>query len=94
MSGTFFKYTPGRIDARFSHAPEFDYINLRIKMHGAVVKTTDCDDQFRAEKSVESADPCLKFTVYMTSVFCPFKDFIRFLEAMAIQVQDCRKRYR
>ena len=89
MSGTFFKYTPGRIDARFSHAAEFDYINLRIKMHGAVVNTMDCDDKFRVGNSVNHADPSLKFTVYMSSVFCPFKDFIRFLEAIAIQVQEC-----
>lgn len=89
MSGTFFDYTPGRIDARFSHAPEFDYINLRIRMHSAVVKTTDCDDQFNLGRSVNHTDPSLKFTVYMTSVFCPFRDFLRFLEAIAIQVQEC-----
>lgn len=89
MSGTFFDYMHGRIDARFSHAQDNDCIVLRIRMYGAVVKTTDCDNQFRLGRSVNHAAPCLRFTVYMTSVWCPFKDFIRFIEAISIQVKEC-----
>jgi hypothetical protein len=89
MSGLFFDYRPGRIDARLSHGSEFDTIVLRIRMWGAVVTTTSCDDEFRLGRSVDRVAQRIDCSVHMTSVFCPFADFVRFLEAIAVQVQEC-----
>jgi hypothetical protein len=77
-----------RIDTLFGHDLEFDYINLRIKMQWAVTITTDYDDRFLHEKAVSHTAPC-ELTVYMSSVWCSFKGFVRFLEAIARQDQEC-----
>lgn len=89
MAGTIFDYQPGRINARFRHGSGFDTIVLRIRMSGAVVTTTPCDDQFQKGKPVNHVADRQDFSVYMTSVWCPFANFIRFLEAIVIQVQEC-----
>lgn len=89
MAGIFFDYTPGRIDARFEHGDSFDFIDMRIRMLGATVTETTCDDQFKKGEPVDYVVPVLEFTVYMSSVWCPFTDYIRFLEAMVIQVKKC-----
>lgn len=89
MSGTFFDYGSGRLEARFSHDDEFDYINLDLTMKGEISITTDCDDQWRLERPVDHVKEGAEFQIYMTSVFCPFGDFIRFLEAITIEVQEC-----
>lgn len=89
MSGTFFDYQPGRINARFRHGSGFDTIVLRIRMSGAVVTTTPCDDQFQKGNPVNHVAAKQNFSVCMTSVWCPFADLIRFLEAIVIQVREC-----
>jgi hypothetical protein len=89
MSGTVIDYQPGRIDARFHHGGDFDYIVLRVRMSDAAVTTAPCDDEFRVGKPFARVAPRIDSSVYMTSVFCRFADFIRFLEAIAIQVQEC-----
>ena len=88
MSGIFFNYVPGRIDARFRHGA-WDSIILRIKMRDAVVTQTPCDDAFRLGKPINWRAHRVDCSVEMTSVFCPFGDFVRFLEAIAVQVQEC-----
>ena len=89
MSGIFFNYQPGRISARFQHGSGFDTIVLRIRMNGAIVTTTPCDDQFPKGNPVNHVARAKDFSVNMTSVWCPFADFIRFLEAIVIQVKEC-----
>ena len=89
MAGTIFDYKPGRINARFRHGSGFDTIVLRIRMSGATVITTPCDDQFQKGNPVNHVADRQDFSVYMTSVWCPFADFIRFLEAIVIQVREC-----
>lgn len=89
MSGTFFDYQPGRINARFRHGSGFDTIVLRVRMSGAVVTTTPCDDQFQKGNPVNHVAAKQNFSVCMTSVWCPFADLIRFLEAIVIQVREC-----
>lgn len=89
MAGTFLDYKPGRIDARFSHAAEFDYIQMRIRMRGATTSATECDDSGRLSAPVHYRARGVDFSVYMSSVFCPFRDFISFLEAIACEVQEC-----
>lgn len=89
MPGTFFDHQPGRINARFRHGSGFDTIVLRIRMSGAVVTTTPCDDQFQKGNPVNHVAAKQNFSVCMTSVWCPFADLIRFLEAIVIQVREC-----
>jgi hypothetical protein len=90
MTGTFFNYEAGRIDARFSHDTKFDYINLDISMEGANTTTTECDEEGRLAEPKNWQKDGVEFAVYMSSVLCPFRDFIRFLEAITIEVQECR----
>ena len=89
MSGTFFDYEPGRIDARFSHDSKFDHITLDIRMGGDATISTNCDDGFHLAVSENHKKDDMEFQVYVSSVFCPFGDFIRFLEAITIGVQEC-----
>ena len=89
VSGTYFNYAPGRIEARFSHDTEFDYINLDIRMGGDITTTTECDDQGRLAKPESHQKEDAEFQVYISSVWCPFTDLIRFLEAITIEVQEC-----
>ena len=93
MSGIFFDYEPGRIHARFSHRGKSDDINLEIRMDGDVTTTTDCDDEWHLAEPENWQKDGTEFTVYMSSVFCPFPDFIRFLEAISIEVQECGFRW-
>ena len=93
MTGIFFDYEPGRIDARFSHRGKWDDINLEIRMDGDVTTTTECDDEWHLAEPESWQKDGAEFTVYVSSVFCPFKDFIRFLEAISIDVQECGFRW-
>ena len=89
MGGTLFDYTPGYIDVRFEHSDSFDYIDMHIRLLGATATTTECNDDFTKEEPVHHIETAMEFTVYMSSLFCPFSDYIRFLEAMVIQVEKC-----
>lgn len=89
MSGTFFDYVPGRLEARFRHDDRFDSVLLDLWVTGETAVTADCDDLGRMTSPVEHVSDRVECQVYMTSVFCPFRDFIRFLEAIAIEVQEC-----
>lgn len=89
MAGTFFDYTPGKLEVRFEHGEHGDTINMFIKMHGAKIATSDCNDQFKKDDPIDHASPKFEFMVYMTSVWCPFADYISFLEAITTQVKRC-----
>lgn len=89
MAGTFFDYQPGTIKARFSHDVEFDYISLDLTVGRDTTITTACDDQCRLDQPIRHQGDDLTVSVYVSSVFCPFNDFIRFLEAITIEVQEC-----
>lgn len=89
MAGTYFEYTPGRIAARFSHDAEFDYINLDINMDGDVTTTIDCDDDKKLGLPQDHKRESVDLGVFMSSVCCPFRDFLRFLEAITLEVQHC-----
>lgn len=89
MTYVLFDYKPGHIEARFSHEPEFDFIELGIRMTGDITTTTECDEHGRKMEPVSYQKETADFTVYISSVFCPFKDFMRFLEAITLDVQEC-----
>ncbi|MBK9625411.1 MAG: hypothetical protein KA388_02980 [Rhodocyclaceae bacterium] len=89
MIETSFTGKPNRIDARFSHAGEFDYIALRIRFHGPTWSSSECDGQGEHAGAGHLTRKGLDFTVRMSSVWCPFHDFIHFLEAITVAVQTC-----
>lgn len=87
--GTFFDYTPGGIDVRFRHASMADMIVLRIRMSEAFVTTTESDENWKLGEPVNHYQRAVDESMMITSVFCPFPDYIRFLEAVALEVQEC-----
>ena len=89
MGGVFFDYTPGRIDARFRHAAMSGMIVLRIRMSEAFVTTTQSDENWKLGESVNHYQRSVDESVFIWATFCPFRDYIRFLEAVALQVQEC-----
>lgn len=89
MVGTFFDYTPGRIDARFRHAAMSGMIVLRIRMSEAFVTTTESDENWNLGESVNHYQRSVDESMFIWATFCPFRDYIRFLEAVALQVQEC-----
>lgn len=93
MTRILFEYEAGFIDASFSHVSEFDYIKLDIRMNGDITTTTECNIEGHWAEPEAHQKENVEFTVYMSSVFCPFKDFIRFLEAITLDVQECAFRW-
>lgn len=93
MAGTIFDYEAGRIYARFAHYGKTDFIQLDIRMDGDTIITTDCDDDWQKAEPEFYQKDSIEFSVYMSSTFCPFKDFIRFLEAITIDVKECAFRW-
>lgn len=89
MTRTLFFSKPDQIQARFGQDRGFDYICLHITIVGGITTSVECDDQGGEEKLVRRRKKERTFTVYMSSVFCPFQDFIRFLEAITLDVQEC-----
>lgn len=88
MSGIYFEYTPGHIVARFTQAAEFDYIELHLRMGGEVTTTQECGDDGQEGDIREEREEVREHSLYMSSVFCPFEDFIRFREAITLDVQE------
>ena len=89
MGGVFFDYTPGRIDARFRHASRSGMIVLRIQMSEAFVTTTQSDENWKLGESVNHYQRAVDESMFIWATFCPFRDYLRFLEAVALQVQEC-----
>jgi len=89
MGGVFFDYTPGRIDARFRHAAMSGMIVLRIRMSEAFMTTTQSDENWKLGESVNHYQRAVDESMFIWATFCPFRDYIRFLEAVALQVQEC-----
>lgn len=89
MAGTFLDYQPGRIEARFSHDEKFDYITLDVRLIGDVTTATACDDRGTFADPIDYQSAPVEFSLYFSSVYCPFRDFLRFLEAVTVEVQEC-----
>ena len=88
--GLYFDYAPGHLEARFSHDLQFDYINLDLRLGGDVTSVTAYDPQGRSfGPEVRQQRASVEIQVYVSSVFCPFRDFVSFLEAICVGVQEC-----
>lgn len=78
------------IEAAFSHAEAFDFIDLRIAFDGTAFSSFPI--------SANSYDgpwediPCehTDFLVWFSSAYCAFGDFVKFLEAIAVGVEQCQ----
>lgn len=78
------------IEAAFSHAEAFDFIDLRIAFDGMAFSSSPVSsntyDGPWEDIPCEHAD----FLIYFSSVFCAFRDFVKFLEAIAVGVEQCQ----
>lgn len=79
-----------RIEAAFSHAEAFDFIDLHIAFDGTVFSSSPISantyDGPWEDIPCEHAD----FLVWFSSVYCAFGDFVKFLEAIAVGVEQCQ----
>jgi hypothetical protein len=90
MSIILFNYEAGNINAIFRQDHKSNYIILDIRMDGDITTTTGCpieEDEFT--KPVKYQKESVECAVYMSDTWCPFADFIRFLEAITLDVQEC-----
>lgn len=77
------------IEAAFSHAEAFDFIDLRLAFDGTAFSSSpNSPDSYGGpweDYPCEHAD----FLVCFSSVYCAFQDFVKFLEAIAVGVEQC-----
>lgn len=86
--GTNFEYEPGSIAVHFRQT-KFDYIYLDIDLTGHVVIQTHLKNHREAGKPTRHQKKAVNLAVHITSQECPFYDFITFLEAISIDVEEC-----
>jgi hypothetical protein len=86
--GTNFDYEPGSIKACFIQK-EFDYIYLDISLTGHVVIQTHLQSENEPGTPIRHQKKGIDLALHITSQECPFKDFVTFLEAIAIDVEEC-----
>ena len=86
--GTNFAYEPGSITVRFSQT-KFDYIHLDIGLTGHVVIQTHLQNHHEAGTPTRHQKKDVDIAVHITSQECPFHDFVTFLEAISIDVEEC-----
>jgi hypothetical protein len=83
-----FDYAPGHITAQFSHS-DFDSIDLDLRLGGEVTEITECDEEGEALSTRTVQTSSVECNMFVSSVWCPFGDFVRFLEAIVVGVQEC-----
>lgn len=88
MSGQMFDYQAGRIDVRFRHE-KHDWLRMLVRAYGDTITVTEVDDAFEAVSSRVLKRPQTRVSCRISSVFCPFRSFLAWLEAVAVGVQEC-----
>lgn len=86
--GTNFDYEPGSIKACFTQK-EFDYIYLDIGLTGHAVKQTHLQSHNDPGTPIRHQKKGIDLALHITSQECPFYDFIHFLEAISLDVEEC-----
>ncbi len=82
------KYKPVTHEAYFFHDDEFDRIGLRLTIPGEIVhldRHTDATCRPRVRQRGDGVVAC----VYFSSVFCPFKCLMGFLESVSENQANC-----
>jgi hypothetical protein len=84
------RYAPGSVLARFSHGT-FDYIELDLRMGGETTWIQDWDAAAgrNVGEPTRLSKPSIERRVYFSSLWCAFPSLVRFLEAIAIGVDEC-----
>lgn len=77
------------IEAVFSHGEDFDYIDLRLAFDGIVFSSFPSSSKRYDGPWEDASCEHVDFLVYFSSVFCAFGAFVKFLEAIAIGVEEC-----
>lgn len=90
MTAYSFDYVAGRVSAHFEHGESFDFLVIDLKLDGEVTRVTTYDPESQSEGATQDIPvnaAHLRFE--FSSVFCPCRDLIRFLEAVTVGVQEC-----
>jgi hypothetical protein len=83
-------YEAGNINAIFRQDHKSNYIILDIRMDGDITTTTGCHiEEDELTEAVKYQKESVECALYMFDTCCPFADFIRFLEAITLDVQEC-----
>ena len=88
MSGQFFDYQEGRVDVRFRHE-KHDWLRMLVRGYGESTTVTDVDDDFEPTSSRVLEMTRRQLSCRISSVFCPFRSLLAWLEAVATGVQEC-----
>jgi hypothetical protein len=88
MSGRMFDYQDGRVDVSFRHE-KHDWLRMRVRAYGEAQTMTDLSDDFEPTRRRVLAIPKTQISCRISSVFCPFRDLLAWLEAIAAGVQEC-----
>lgn len=87
MSGVRVAYMPGVLAVSFQHG-DFDHVEWLFRWTGWSVVETPLDDRSlvpaQASRYDDGALEC-----FLSSVFCPFRDLLAWLEAVVCGVQEC-----
>ena len=88
MSGQFFDHQEGRVDVRFRHE-KHDWLRMIVRGYGESTTVTDVDDDFEPTSSQVLKMPRRQLSCRISSVFCPFRSLLAWLEAVAVGAQEC-----
>jgi hypothetical protein len=88
MAGIFFEYFEGYLRVDFSQLDWGD-IAMRLSLHGDIVATTPCDDDFKKDEPEIYIGDDVQIEMRISAVFCAFGHLIRWLEAIVIGVEEC-----
>jgi hypothetical protein len=88
MSKVLIDHSSGRIKARFRHAARPWMVVLRIRLFKEVT-TSKLGEGWQQRDSVAHHRRSADESMYFWSTACPIRDYLRFLEAVTLQVQEC-----
>lgn len=73
---------------RFRHE-KHDWLRMRVRAYGESTTITDVNDNFEPASSRVLEMPRRQVSCRISSVFCPFRSLLAWLEAVAVGVQEC-----
>lgn len=91
MTSLFFSYKVGRLEVRFEQG-NFDRINIELRLFGdttTVREANKAEDGFVTVGLKTDEKAFQKVECHFSTVFSPFSNFILWLEAVALGVQEC-----
>lgn len=89
MTKIFFEYYPGHVDVRFIHDKVYQDLRLWVRLRGEQHLEKYVDDQFNPAGEQLFEAPIQNVSCRISPVFCPFHNYLKWLEAIVIDVQEC-----